>query len=87
VKIGSVRIRRDFVKLLELVAASAMLHQAQRRRDDDGTIVASLDDYALVRELLVEAFAAAQQDGLTPAQREAVKAVKTLCAEHAGSGA
>jgi hypothetical protein len=82
----TLRIRRDFPKLLSLVKACALLHQVQRERAADGAVLAALADYAIVRELLAESFTAAQQDGLTPAQREAVQAVETLCAGQGEDG-
>ena len=48
-----VRARRDFPRFLSLIEASAVLYQYQRKRDDNGTIVASLDDYALARRLAI----------------------------------
>jgi len=71
----AIRIRRDFPKLLELIAASAMLHQAQRQKAGDGCLIASLDDYRVVHDVVQEVFGAAQQDGLTDKQRKAVAAV------------
>src|SRR5262249_1666215 len=76
----TLRIRRDFPKLLSLIKACALLHQAQREKGSDGGLLASPHDYAIVREVLAGAFGAAQQAGLTPAQREAVAAVATLAA-------
>jgi hypothetical protein len=78
----TIRIRRDFSKLLTLISASAILHQKQRQLAADGTILASLADYAVVYDLMGESFAAAQQDGLTPAQRKAVEVVVDLYGEH-----
>ena len=74
----TIRIRRDFGKLLSLIAACAILHQQQRARTSSGAVEASLEDYALVRELVAETFSSAQQEGLTRAQREAVEAVGVL---------
>jgi hypothetical protein len=37
--------------VLNLIKAHAILHQASRDRDDQGRIVATVDDYAIVREL------------------------------------
>jgi hypothetical protein len=48
----SVRLRRDFAAVLSLIKAHAILHQASRDRDDKGRIVATVDDYAIVRELV-----------------------------------
>jgi hypothetical protein len=50
----AVRLRRDFNSLLALIRAHAMLHQARRERDSDGRIVATLDDYTVVRGLVAE---------------------------------
>ena len=51
------RLRRDFPALLSLIEAHALLHQASRDRDETGRIVATLDDYAAVRELVLDLFA------------------------------
>lgn len=40
------RMRRDFMSLLNLIKASAILHQANRGCDDSGRIIADADDYA-----------------------------------------
>ena len=50
----AVRLRRDFGALLNLIRAHAILHQASRERDGDGRIVATLEDYARVRELVAD---------------------------------
>jgi len=42
------RIRRDVPALLSLVKSSALMHQAQRRVDERGRIVAEFDDYVVV---------------------------------------
>jgi hypothetical protein len=51
---GAVRLRRDFAALLNLVRAHAILHQASRQRDAAGRIVATLDDYRAVYELVID---------------------------------
>jgi hypothetical protein len=48
----AVRLRRDFSALLALIKANAILHQALRQKDAEGAIVANLEDYATVRELV-----------------------------------
>ena len=53
----AVRLRRDFGSLLALIRAHAILHQATRDRDDDGRIIATLDDYAVVRDLVADTIA------------------------------
>jgi hypothetical protein len=50
------RLRRDFPRLLQLIQVSALLHQRQRQRDAEGRVVATLADYGMVRELVVEVF-------------------------------
>lgn len=39
-------MRRDFMSLLSLIKASAILHQASRERDESGRILATTADYA-----------------------------------------
>jgi len=48
----AVRLRRDFGALLNLIRAHAHLHQASRERDAEGRIVATIEDYAAVRDLV-----------------------------------
>jgi hypothetical protein len=38
---GATRLRRDFVSMLCLIRASALLHQVNRERDEHGRIVAT----------------------------------------------
>ncbi|MBM3271584.1 MAG: hypothetical protein FJZ01_28445 [Candidatus Sericytochromatia bacterium] len=74
----AVRLRRDFTAVLALVKAHAILHQASRDRDGDGLIVASIEDYAAVRNLVTDLVS----DGVgatVPANvRETVEAVRAL---------
>ncbi|MGO9382396.1 MAG: DUF3854 domain-containing protein [Mycobacterium sp.] len=74
----AVRLRRDFGSLLALIRTHAILHQAGRLRDEDGRIVAALDDYAVVRDLVADTIA--EGVGTTVAQivRETVEAVDAL---------
>jgi hypothetical protein len=53
----AVRLWRDFRLLLTLIHAHALLHRERRARDDQGRILATLDDYAAVRELVADLFA------------------------------
>src|SRR5262249_46563325 len=46
------RLRRDFPQLLSLIGVCALLHQRQRARDGEGRVVATLADFAMVRELV-----------------------------------
>jgi hypothetical protein len=42
-----VRFRRDVGALLTFIKASALLHQAQRQKDDQGRVIATIADYKL----------------------------------------
>jgi hypothetical protein len=73
-----VRLRRDFKLLLGLIQAHAILHQATRKRDLLGRIVATLDDYAAVYELVADLIGEALQATVSAAIRETVEAVAML---------
>jgi Toprim domain len=45
---AALRVRRDINNIICAVKASAVLHRAQRAVDEDGAILATLDDYANV---------------------------------------
>ena len=49
---SAVRLRRDFGAILTLIRAHALLHQVSRQRDERGRVVATLEDYAAVREIV-----------------------------------
>jgi hypothetical protein len=73
------RLRRDFVSLLCLVRAHAVLHQARRKRDINGRIIATVEgDYAPVRALVGDVIAEGVEASVTDAMRETVEAVRTL---------
>jgi hypothetical protein len=74
----AVRLRRDFRLLLTLIEAHALLHRKRRDRDMQGCIVATLDDYAIVRELVADLFAEGVDATVKQETRETVAAVKTL---------
>jgi hypothetical protein len=76
VKIGSVRMRRDFRQLLSAIKTLAFLTQKHRERTREGAIIASLEDYAKAKELLADTFDTMAADGITPAIRATVEAVK-----------
>ncbi len=74
----AIRLRRDFTTLLTLIRSHAMLHQATRRRDDAGRIVATIVDYQAVRELVLDLFNIAVQATVSKEVRETVAAVVAL---------
>jgi hypothetical protein len=75
---GATRLRRDFVSMLCLVRASALLHQRTRERDAAGRIVADITDYQLVRDLIGDVIAEGVDAGVSPAVRETVEAARSL---------
>src|SRR5215218_1806155 len=77
----AVRLRRDFGAVLNLIRAHAMLHQATRERDAQGHIVATLDDYAAVRELVVDLDSEGVEATVQPIVRQSVEAVSRLLKE------
>ncbi len=74
----AVRLRRDFGSFLALIRAHAVLHQASRARDNKGCIVATLDDYAVVRDLVADAIAEGVGATVSDTVRETVAAVAAL---------
>lgn len=49
---GSLRIRRDFSRFLDLIKASTALHQYQRRQNKEGYYIADKQDYELAKNAL-----------------------------------
>jgi hypothetical protein len=81
---SALRIRRDFTHLLTLIQASAVEHQYQRSRTQDGRIIATAADYAHVYSLVKDVFQAAQEEGITRADREMIAAVEHLTTPDGG---
>lgn len=73
-KAQDVRLRRDFEKVLSCVKAIALLRQCQRQRTPE--VVATIDDYAVARDLLEASFYAAGEDVCPPVIRETVEAIR-----------
>jgi Domain of unknown function (DUF3854) len=74
----AVRLRRDFGAVLALIRAHAVLHQLTRDRDDYGQIVATLDDYDAVRDLISEAVSEGVGATVSDTIRETVTAVAEM---------
>jgi hypothetical protein len=74
----SVRQRRDFGALLTLIRAHAPLHRASRDRNEAGAIIANIEDYAVVRELVAELFAEGIEATVSTTVRETVDAIAAL---------
>lgn len=78
----ALRLQRDLVAVLALVTAHALLHRATRKRDQDGRIVATIDDYAAVRPLAEPILAAGVEAAVKAPVRETVLGVRELLGEH-----
>ena len=74
----AVRLRRDFKTVLMLIRAHALLHQASRPRDNCARIVATLDDYRAVLDLVADLVAQGIDATVKPEVRETVEAVSRL---------
>jgi DNA-binding transcriptional ArsR family regulator len=77
----AVRLRRDFGALLNLIRAHALLHQVSRQRDGRGRIVATLDDYEVVRDLVAEVVSEGVEATVPQIVRETVQAVAAAAIE------
>jgi hypothetical protein len=74
----SVRLRRDFKTVLMLIKAHALLHQASREADEQGGVVALLEDYAQMRELIASLIAEGVDARIKREVREVVEVVTRL---------
>jgi hypothetical protein len=81
VRPAAIRLRRDFGALLALIRAHAVLHQASRARDVAGQIVATVDDYAAVRELVADVLSGGVEATVPDSVRETVAAVKETASD------
>ncbi len=75
---GSIRMRRDFLVLLSLIAAHALLHASHRDTDSQGRILARLEDYDAVYPLVADLMGQATRVSVSPQTRETVEAVARL---------
>jgi hypothetical protein len=58
-----------------------MLHQASRRKDGDGRLVAEVADYAAVREMVADLVSEGAEVTIKPELRETVRAVAELLSD------
>jgi hypothetical protein len=77
----AIRLRRDFKLVLMLIRAHALLHQASRRKDEAGRIVAQIEDYVVVRNLVADLMAEGVDAQIKPETREVVELVRKLLAD------
>lgn len=80
------RSLRDFPTLLSLIKTHALLHQATRERDEQGRIIATLEDYRQVYELSEPAFRASVLPNWTRAEREIIDAIDELSGDSDDEG-
>jgi len=73
-----VRLRRDFKALISLLKAHAILHQVNRKKDDDGNIIATLDDYEVVYSLVADLIANAVNASVPTTVIETVEKVEEI---------
>jgi hypothetical protein len=77
----AVRLRRDFKTVLTLVRAHALLHRASRRKDEQGRVIAEIEDYQVVRELVADLVAVGVEATVKHEVREVVDMVRRLLDE------
>jgi hypothetical protein len=77
----AVRLRRDINALFALIQAHAILHQASRAKDEQGRIVATIEDYSPVHDLVADLMAEGVRAAVSPALRAALEAVRAVIAE------
>ena len=74
----AVRLRRDVGAIFSLIRAHAHLHQLNRSKDGAGRIVATLDDYEVVRDLIAGVVSEGVGATVSPTVRETIEAVAAL---------
>jgi hypothetical protein len=70
--------------ILNLIRSHALIHRATRERDEDGRIIATLEDYAVVRELVADLISEGVEATVPNIVREAVAAVERLVKDEDG---
>lgn len=78
---AAVRLRRDFSSILALIQAHAVLHQLSRGRDEQGRIVATVEDYDVVRELVADVITEGVGGAVSDTVRQTVEAVRVLMSQ------
>lgn len=67
--------------MASLIEAHALLHQLSRERDESGAVVATIDDYRVVRDLVADLVADAAERSVPDTVRQTVQAVASLVAD------
>ena len=74
----AVRLRRDLGQVLRAIKVHALLHRQHRDLDERGRIVANLDDYAVVRDLMHGLLQETSEVKIKHTTLETVNAVKQV---------
>jgi hypothetical protein len=74
----AVRLRRDFTQMLNLIKSHAILHQATREKDSKGRLISTIEDYAVVRELVCDVISDGVEATVSPTTRDTVNAVAKI---------
>ena len=72
---------------VQLIRSHAILHQASREKDEKGRVVATLQDYKVIRELVADLVAEGVDATVSQTMRQTVRAVEKLTSgnkEHVG---
>jgi hypothetical protein len=80
-KNSPVRFRRDIDGLFTIIKASALLHQAKRQLDDQGRVIATIDDYVPAHEIFSHALAQAAGAEVLETVLKVIEHVASLTAE------
>ena len=75
---NAVRLRRDFPRLLQMIKAHALLHQASRERDAANRIIATIADYEVVYDLMAGPMAVEMETAVPDEIRATVEATRRL---------
>ncbi len=81
-KNASPRLQRDFQRILALVKSVAILRHPHRKRDTDGALLAKIEDYGIVYDLLGDTYSATVT-GASAKVRELVRCVAELAQDSA----
>jgi hypothetical protein len=72
----AVRLRRDVTQIFNLIRSHALLHQHTRTRDENGQIIANIEDYRAIYGLAASVIADGVEQTVPDSVRQAVDAVQ-----------
>ena len=78
IRADALRIKRDFKSLLNLIKAHALIHQLNREKTEKGYVVATLEDYAAVKDIVGLFISEAVESSVSNTIRETVNVVASL---------